>query len=100
MTFTLDDVQKYARIGLQWLAAYLVTRGAIDPMATWVQPAIGLGVAVATFLWTLYGNRISAKLAQVEALPGVKVKVDSAVAPAAAVAAANDTARPKITLGS
>ena len=93
---TADDIQKYARIGLQWLAAYLATRGLIDPNATWVQPAIGLGIGVATFLWTVWGSRFAAKLSAVT-VDGVTVKVDPAKAPPAAVAAAADPAQPKIT---
>lgn len=94
---TMDDVQKYARIALQWLASYLVTRGLIDQNATWVQPAIGLGVGIATFVWTVWGSRLAAKLTAATSVPGVKLEVDPAKAPPAAVAAAADPAQPKIT---
>lgn len=98
MTLNSDDIQKYTRIAFQYLAAYLMTHGMVDPAATWVQPAIGLAVAVATFLWTLYGSRISAKLASVEAIPGVHLVVDPTKAPQQAITAANDDDRPKIQL--
>lgn len=62
---TSEDIQRYARIGLQWLAAYLVTHGAISPTASWVQPAIGVLVGAATLGWTLYGNRIQAKINEI-----------------------------------
>lgn len=63
---TTEDIQRYVRIGLQWLAAYLVTRGAISPAASWVEPTIGVCVGFASFAWTIYGNRIKAKLVEAE----------------------------------
>lgn len=68
MNITSEAIQRNARIALQWLAAYLVTSGMIDQNATWVQPAIGFGVAIITYLWTLYGNRIMAKISEVQKL--------------------------------
>ena len=70
---TSEDVQRYARIALQYLAAYLMTHGMIKPNASWVEPAIGLGVGIATFIWTLYGNRIVAKLNEIAKVPGTVI---------------------------
>ena len=63
---TSEDVQRYVRIGLQWLAGYLVTHGAISPTSTWIEPTIGLAVGLASLAWTIYGNRIKAKMVEVE----------------------------------
>lgn len=82
---TTEDVQRLVRIGLQWLAAYLVTSGFIMPNATWVQPVIGVGVGVVSLAWTLYGNRLIAKLndiAKSDQVAAVVVK-DADVAAAA-----------------
>lgn len=63
---TSEDVQRYARIGLQWLASFLVTHGTIKSGATWVEPTIGVLVGLASFAWTIYGNRVKAKMIEVE----------------------------------
>ena len=62
---TSEDVQRYVRIVLQWAAAALVTRGIISSNASWIEPAIGVLVGIASLAWTLYGNRLVAKLNEV-----------------------------------
>ena len=69
---TSEDVQRYARIALQWIAAMLVTRGIVSPTSSWIEPAIGVGVGLASLLWTLYGNRLNAKLAEIAKADEVK----------------------------
>lgn len=82
MQFTSEAVQRYVRIALQYLAATLMTHGVVSPSATWVEPAIGLGVGVATFLWTVYGNRVNALLAQAAKVPNTTIVTDKATAEA------------------
>lgn len=82
MQFTSETVQRYVRIALQYLAAALVTRGVVSPSATWIEPAIGLGVGIATFLWTVYGNRVNALLAQAAKVPNTTIITDKAAAEA------------------
>lgn len=69
---TTEDFQRYARIALQWLASFLVTRGMIDSNASWLEPAIGVGVALTSLAWTLYSNRLKAKVVEVAKSPEVK----------------------------
>lgn len=66
MTLTTQDVQRYTRIGLQWLAAYLVSRGFIDKDAGWVQPIIGAIVGLASLGWTMYSSRIEVKINEIK----------------------------------
>lgn len=70
MNFTSQQVQKYTRIALQYVAAYLITKGVIDPNATWLAPLTGLLVGLATLGWTIYGGRISARIDEFLALSG------------------------------
>ncbi len=81
---TTEDFQRYARVVLQWLASFLVTRGMIDPNASWLEPAIGIGVAAASLAWTLWGNRLKAKVTEVAKSGDVKQVVlhDEAMAKA------------------
>ena len=72
---TSEDVQRYVRIALQWLASSLVTYGYIKPGATWVPQAIGAAVGLASLIWTLYGNRIVAKLNEIAKTNGGKIVV-------------------------
>lgn len=65
MHISNEDVQRYGRIVLQWIAAALVSRGAISPDASWLEPTIGALLGIATLIWTVYGNRIQAKVNEV-----------------------------------
>ncbi len=65
MNISPEEFQRYLRVALQWIAGALVSYGAIKPDATWVAPAIGMAITVGSFLWTLYGNRIQAKVNEV-----------------------------------
>lgn len=65
---TSQDIQRYVRIALQWVAGYLTTKGMIDQNASWVTPLIGILVGAATLGWTVYGMRIQAKLNEFIAL--------------------------------
>lgn len=71
MQITPEDFQRYLRIFLQWLAGALVSYGFIKPEATWVAPAIGMAITVGSFAWTLYGNRVQAKVNEVA---GIKIQ--------------------------
>lgn len=62
MTITSQDVQKYVRILLQWLAAFLVSKGALDPNSAWTTPIMGILVGAASLGWTMYGSRVQAKI--------------------------------------
>lgn len=84
MQITTEDFQRYLRVFLQWLAGALVSYGMVSPTATWVQPAIGAAITVLTFVWTLYGNRVQAKINEVAKLDVVdKVKVNDPLTAAA-----------------
>jgi hypothetical protein len=85
MNLTSEDFQRYARIALQWLASFLVTRGMITPNASWLEPAIGVGVALSSLAWTLYSNRINAKIAEIAKSPIVEKVVLNKPEVAAAV---------------
>lgn len=66
MTLTTQDVQRYTRVGLQWLAAYLVSRGFIDPNASWITPVIGGIVGIVSLGWTMYSSRIEIKINEIK----------------------------------
>lgn len=87
MNFTSEDIQRYARTALQFIAGSLVSYGLISPDATWVTPTIGFAVTLVSFAWTLYGNRIQAKINEVSKFEVVDkvVVTDPAVANAAPV---------------
>lgn len=91
-----ESVQRYARIALQYLAAFLITHGYVSPDATWVQPALGVGVAIATFAWTVWGNRLYARVVSASKVKGVTVDVDAKEAPTSVVKAAADPAVPDV----
>lgn len=65
MQISNEDFQRYLRIVLQWAAGALVSYGLIQPDATWLAPAIGMAITAGSFAWTLYGNRIQAKINEV-----------------------------------
>lgn len=82
MNLTSEDVQKYSRIVLYWLAGALASHGIITPNASWLEPVIAVLLTIVNFAWTIYGGRLAGLLKQVEAKDGVKsvdVKVDSTV---------------------
>ena len=100
-TITNADIQRYVRVALQWLAAYLTTRGMIDPNASWVQPVMGALVGMATFAWTIYGNRIQAKINEfIELGQDPKATKDTKVQLTNAVAAMPETKEVISDLGS
>lgn len=72
MQLTSEDVLRYTRIGLQWLAAYLTTHGS-TVSGSWIETSSGLIIGAVSFLWTLYGNRINAKLAEISKIPGTTI---------------------------
>jgi hypothetical protein len=84
MQITSEDFQRYLRTALQWLAGALVSYGMISPTATWVQPAIGAAITLGSFIWTIYGNRVQAKINEVAKLDVVeRVKVSDPATAAA-----------------
>lgn len=92
MQITTEDFQRYLRIFLQWLSGALVSYGFISPGATWVAPAIGAIITIATFGWTLWGNRVQAKINEVAKLDVVAtVKVTDQATAAAAPANVTST---------
>lgn len=68
MQITPEDFQRYLRIVLQWVAGAMVSYGFITPDATWVAPAIGMAITAGSFMWTLYGNRVQAKVNEIAAM--------------------------------
>jgi hypothetical protein len=93
-TPTSAQVQMYARIILYWIAGALVTHG-YGTQSSW-EPYVGYGVTIINFLWTLYGNRLMAKInelaatGQVSAIV-VKDKATADAAPSDLVTAASET---------
>jgi hypothetical protein len=85
MQITPEDFRRYLRIVLQWVAGALVSYGLVTPDATWLTPAIGMAMTAGSFLWTLYGNRVQAKINEVANLGVVDhIKVNSIAVAAAA----------------
>ena len=72
VNLTSEDVARYVRIMLQWLASFLVTQGMIKPDTSWVEPAIGVGVAIVSLVWTIYSNRLNGKIIEVSKSPSVE----------------------------
>lgn len=68
MQITNEDFQRYLRIVMQWVSAALVSYGIATPNATWVPIAIGVASSMVTLAWTIYGNRIQAKINEVAKL--------------------------------
>jgi hypothetical protein len=68
---TTEDVQRYARIGIYWICGWLASRG-VHTDGAYVELAAGVAGTLANFGWTLYGNQISAKLAEVAKYAEVK----------------------------
>lgn len=69
MQITPEDFQRYLRIVLQWASAALVSYGVATPGATWVPIVMGVASSMLTLAWTVYGNRIQAKINEVAAIP-------------------------------
>lgn len=85
-TLSTDDVMRYTRIALQWLAATLVTHGQMKGGA-YVEQGIGVAVALVSLGWTLYGNRINAQIAELAAKrPDIVIVANEALAAAHAMA--------------
>lgn len=68
---TSEQVQKYARIVLYWIAGALLAHGVGNQSL--VEPFVSIGVTIVTALWTIYGDRIVAKIAELEKLGYVAV---------------------------
>jgi hypothetical protein len=96
VNWSTEDFQRYARIFLHWLSGVICAYGSVKPDAAWLTLASGVALEGLTFAWTLYGNRIQAKINEVANLDVVSsVKVNSV---AVAVAAPdNVTPTPKAT---
>ena len=70
-----------------------------DKVTAWLSIATIVLPPIFSFLWSLHEKRTDAQLARVEAMPGVKIGVDtseSSPAPQAAIDAANNPTRTKI----
>lgn len=82
---TSEDVQRFVRVALNSLASALIAHGMFSAQASWLEPSIGALAWLATFAWTLYGNRIIAKINEIAKADQVKkvVVVDTATAQAA-----------------
>lgn len=74
MNITSEQVQKYARIILYWIAGVLVAHSQSKPDPSVIETTVGVGVTLVNFAWTLYGGRIVAKLNEIAKL-GVVDKV-------------------------
>lgn len=63
--------QGYVRRVLFWLSGALASYGVFKPDASWIEPAIAFVTTLATFGWSLYGDRLNGLLERVQAKSGV-----------------------------
>lgn len=66
-----ETFQLYVRRVLYWLSGALASYGLFSPNASWIEPAISLLTTVATFGWSLYGERLNGLLERVQNKTGV-----------------------------
>lgn len=59
------DIQRYIRFAFTLVSGALISAG-FGTSATWT-PYAGMAVGVGTFLWSLYGNRLMAKINELAA---------------------------------
>jgi divalent metal cation (Fe/Co/Zn/Cd) transporter len=67
-----ETVQSYVRRALYWLSGAMVSHGMISADAFWLEPVIALLITLATFGWSLYGDRLNGLLGRVQAKDGVQ----------------------------
>lgn len=63
-----EDFQRYLRIVIQWFSGALVSYGIARPDSTWLPILTGGLMFAGSAAWTVYGNRIQAKINEVAAL--------------------------------
>jgi hypothetical protein len=75
---TSENLSAYVRIALYHLGMFLVTHGAIsgETMQAWS----GVVLNILTFAWTLYGQRVIAKINEIAKIPNLIVVAPPALA--------------------
>lgn len=91
------DIQRYIRFAFTLLSGALINAG-FGTQATWA-PYAGVAVGIGTFLWSIYGNRLMAKINELAASGQVSAIVvhDPDVAIAAPSAIVTSTADTTVT---
>lgn len=59
---TYGEVARYIRIGLFNLSGLIAGYGLFDPGAKWVAPTIAIGTFGGTLAWSIWGNRLVARI--------------------------------------
>lgn len=81
--FTSEQIQSYIRIAIYWAAGFAVNYGWItSDRSTAIAGAV---ITAANFGWTIWGNRLVAKLNELAKLGEVKAVVVSSPSVAASV---------------
>lgn len=88
-----ENVTAYIRIASYWLCGMLVTRGVIN--GTNLEFYAGAGVTFVTFLWTLWGQRVVAKINEIAKMDFIKVVQVAPTTEGKAVAASVQQASPE-----
>lgn len=61
-SLTYGEVARYIRIGLFNLSGLIAGYGLFDPNAKWVAPALAVGTFGGTLAWSIWGNRLVARI--------------------------------------
>ena len=89
---TSEDAARYVRTVAQFLAGSGFSIGAVNG-DKWVMAGSAL-ISLISFIFTLRGNTVAAKVVEVEKSPEVKTVVPSSVATPAVVEAASSAPKP------
>ena len=60
MMFTSEQIQQYIRVTIYWLAGFAVNYGWLA--SSQKAQVIGIAMTIANLAWTIYGNRLLAKI--------------------------------------
>lgn len=85
MKITSEQVQKYTRIVFYFIIGAMVHDGVVRDGAPWIEQVAGVVLFAANFAWTLYGDRLNAKLSEIAKSPEVQAVIVSTQAQADAV---------------
>lgn len=93
---TYSEVARYIRIGLFWLSGLIGGYGLFDPKAAWVGTLVSILTFLGTLAWSIWGNRLVARIKNLMATGKIAAVVpnDRAIAdavPDARVTPAADT---------
>lgn len=61
-TLTYGQVAMYIRIALYSISGSLAGQGLYDPNSGWITPTIGVLTFLGTLAWTIWGNRLVARI--------------------------------------